>query len=236
MASLYEWPDKERPRKATPQERRLVARVSQAIKHIPWEFGLQLDEVGWVPVADLVRSLKDIDAEWSALTIPTLVTFLQELEQHRFQIEGERIRARYGHSIPRRIPFPQAIPPEILFHSTTRECALRILDEGLRCVTARQYVHLAATKKFANSARKIKKCQPIVYRIRALEAHHTGVVFYETPTPAVWLADAVPRKFLDVETRSFREWVETERLQAGAIGTSHAQPPGTSFSPELGGA
>lgn len=206
------------------EERYLIRAVSKALKHQPELFGVQLDEDGWTSLTGLVEALQRHRTDWTNLSVETLATILTRFEPHRFTIDGSSIRAAYGHSIARRISFPAALPPEILFHATNEQCAWKIVDEGLRRVTARQYVHLAPEKRFATRARKDRKCQPIVFVVRAREAHALGTAFYQTSTPMVWLADAVEARFIDIETRTFRVRAVANRVDHGAADTSRPPP------------
>jgi hypothetical protein len=68
--------------------------------------------------------------------------------KRRHEIVGERIRALYGHSVPSKLPRERAMPPAILFHSTSPNAADAITHDGLKPMS-RQYVHLSVNRATA---------------------------------------------------------------------------------------
>jgi putative RNA 2'-phosphotransferase len=114
--------------------------------------------------------------------------------KQRHEIDGGRIRAIYGHSIPARIARTPAEPPPLLYHGTSPEAAAVILAEGLRPM-ARQYVHLSVDTPMARSVGSRKANEPVLLVVRAVDAARTGVAFY-AGNDKVWLADEVPAEFI----------------------------------------
>ena len=68
--------------------------------------------------------------------------------KQRFAVEGGRIRARYGHSVPLAISYEYAEPPATLYHGTSEANLASILREGLLPM-GRQKVHLSADTETA---------------------------------------------------------------------------------------
>lgn len=114
--------------------------------------------------------------------------------KRRFEIEGDRIRALYGHSVTGRIAHGASRPPRVLFHGTSPAALAGILAEGLRPMR-RQYVHLSVDQRSAVAVGRRKSAQPVVLEVAAGKAYDDGVVF-RPGNEAVWLADAVPPRFL----------------------------------------
>ena len=115
-------------------------------------------------------------------------------DKPRFELRGDRIRARYGHSLPVKVPHPRERPPAILYHGTTPEAAARILVDGLRSMR-RQYVHLSVDPNTAREVGRRRTPRPVVLTVRADDAHDAGVTFYRAEA-AIWLADQIPPEFL----------------------------------------
>ncbi len=112
----------------------------------------------------------------------------------RFQIDGRRIRALYGHSqvTVRYEPVP---PPELLYHGTSRNARASILEDGLLSI-GRRYVHLASSPEYALSVAGRHSRTPVVFRVKAAAAAAAGLEFH-CPDGMHWLAEAVPAKWLE---------------------------------------
>ncbi|EAE4192982.1 RNA 2'-phosphotransferase, partial [Listeria monocytogenes] len=65
---------------------------------------------------------------------------------------------------------------------------------------SRQYVHLSEDIETANLVGKRKDKNPIILEISALEAWNEGVNFYYG-NEKVWLADAIPSKFIAIKDK-----------------------------------
>jgi putative RNA 2'-phosphotransferase len=167
--------------------------VSHALRHEPWVYELELDEQGWVSVGSLVAALRE-GRGWSDLTADDVAAMVATSSKQRHEIDGDRIRAIYGHSIPARIVRTPAGPPPLLYHGTSPEAAAAILVDGLRPM-ARQYVHLSVDRAMARSVGSRKASEPTLLVVRADDAARNGVAFY-TGNDKVWLADEVPAEFI----------------------------------------
>ena len=175
---------------------RLSRVVSHALRHQPARYGLALDPEGWVPVADLLAALRRHRREWAALAPADLQRMIDRSDKPRFELRDDRIRARYGHSVPVEAAGRAAAPPALLYHGTTPEAAGRILAEGLRPMR-RRFVHLSVDERTARQVGRRRTPSPVVLLVRARAAHEAGGRFYEGG-PGVWLADHVPPRFLSL--------------------------------------
>lgn len=171
--------------------------VSHALRHQPWLYELELDEGGWVPIDQLLQSLRQTRPQWAELTRDDLVAMVATADKRRHEIKGARIRALYGHSLPGRLALRRATPPQTLFHGTSPDAWRRIRKEGLLPMD-RQYVHLSVDPATAHEVGARKATEPIVLAVRALDAHDAGVEFL-VGNESVWLAESVPREFLEQE-------------------------------------
>lgn len=168
--------------------------AAHALRHEPWLYGLELDDDGWVEVRDLVAALKAARREWSAIDEETIAAMVASSPKNRYELDADRVRARYGHSTSRRIVYPPSEPPEMLFHGTSPEVVAHILREGLT-PRSRQYVHLAVDPQIAREVGSRKAPAPTLLRVRALDAQRNGIHFYRG-NDIVWLADHVPPQFI----------------------------------------
>ena len=175
--------------------RSLSKTVSHALRHEPWVYELELDEEGWVPIAQLLDSLRSEKASWDQLTESDVAEMIRTSAKRRYEILNGRIRAIYGHSIPGKLKRNAASPPTVLYHGTSPKSVPTIKVNGLMPMK-RQNVHLSTDEATAIEVGKRKAKEPVLLRIRALEAYETGVPFYEG-NEKVWLADAVPSQFIE---------------------------------------
>ncbi|WP_344931083.1 RNA 2'-phosphotransferase, partial [Aquimarina addita] len=73
--------------------------VSHALRHAPEKYDLNLDDEGWVETNLLLKSLGEKNPEWQSLKVEDLQHMVNQSEKKRHELEGEYIRAIYGHSV-----------------------------------------------------------------------------------------------------------------------------------------
>ncbi len=178
------------------EEVRLSRTVSHALRHDPARYGLTLDVDGWADVTDLLAAIRRQRPGWAGLARSDLERMIERSDKPRFELRGDQIRARYGHSLPGKVPRLREPPPALLYHGTTPEAAPRILGEGLRPM-GRQYVHLSTDERMAREVGRRRTRRPVVLAVRAGAAHAAGVPFYRGEA-GIWLADHVPPDVLMV--------------------------------------
>lgn len=167
--------------------------VSHALRHEPWLYELELDDEGWTPVDALVEALS-VEPRWRDLSRAQLETMIERADKQRHEIDGNRIRALYGHSVPGRIAKTPSEPPAVLFHGTAANSVPAILAGGLRPMQ-RQYVHFSVDRDTAYSVGRRKSAAVAVIVIRAREAGQHGARFWPG-NQMVWLADYILPAFI----------------------------------------
>ncbi len=177
----------------------LSKEISHALRHEPWLYELELDEEGWVDIADLLSILRHQQSAWENLTKTDLCRMIDSSDKKRHEIVGNRIRALYGHSTPERLIKKMACPPKLLYHGTAQSTAKLIIKQGLLPM-GRQYVHLSTNIDIAMQVGKRKGRDPVILEVAAKEAFETGVNFY-IGNDAVWLADQIPPKFIKISDK-----------------------------------
>jgi putative RNA 2'-phosphotransferase len=166
------------------------------LSHHPEKLGLELDEKASADIETLVKALKKRPA-FAAVTAKQVERLAaSQLSASRFEITGNRIRARYGHSLAQSVQYEPAEPPPTLFHGTTAETAPLILKEGL-AVTKKRLVHLSTDLASARLVALRRTPTPQILAIDAAKAAKAGVQFY-LAGPTVWLSDTIPPTFVSV--------------------------------------
>ena len=86
---------------------KLSQEISYALRHAPWEFELELDSEGFVPVEQLISALDAGGKHGRPITVSDLKYIIENMDKRRFEIQGDKIRALYGHSVPMHISLRQ---------------------------------------------------------------------------------------------------------------------------------
>ncbi|MBK5073439.1 RNA 2'-phosphotransferase [Budviciaceae bacterium CWB-B4] len=168
--------------------------LSYVLRHQPESIGLTLDSEGWADIDTLITcAAKD----GKHLNIALIQSVVETSDKKRFALSeyGLRIRAVQGHSSSQvDIRYKEQVPPEFLYHGTATRFLDSIREKGL-VAGSRQYVHLSADEATAAAVGQ-RHGKPVVLKIRALEMHRQGLVFYRAEN-GVWLSGAVPVGFID---------------------------------------
>lgn len=171
--------------------------VSHALRHEPWLYELELDDEGWVSVDALLAAVRSRGGPWENIGRQDLTDMIESATKQRHELEGDRIRALYGHSVPSKISKVSARPPAILFHGTSPEAWAKIQFVGLRAM-GRQYVHLSVDRDTAEQVGRRKSAEPVIITVDAGKANQDGTRFL-LGNDRVWLAEAVPVDYLSVQ-------------------------------------
>lgn len=171
----------------------LSKEISYALRHDPWEYELEMNEKGWVPVEQLLDALHRTE-KWSDICEADLIEMIEKSEKKRHEFADGKIRAFYGHSIPMKILKEEKMPPNVLYHGTARRYLDSINEKGL-LPQGRQYVHLSQDIETAENVGKRHDDKPCILIIDAKTAWNDGIRFY-FGNEKVWLADAIPSRYI----------------------------------------
>ncbi len=166
--------------------------LSYWLRHAPQAGGLTLDASGWTQVDALLAALakERLPADWD-----TLLAAVETNDKQRFELsaDGDRIRARQGHSVSVEGDWTAAPPPEVLWHGTVERFLDPILAEGLRPMN-RHHVHLSADQE---TARRVgsRRGKPVILEVAAGRLAAQGKAFFVTGN-GVWLTETVPPEAL----------------------------------------
>lgn len=174
----------------------LSKEISYALRHAPWEYELELDEEGFVPIEQLLHAINESGTYDREVTRADLEEIIRTSDKVRHEIVGDRIRALYGHSVPMSIRKEPGTPPDILYHGTNEFAMKAIAEKGLLPMS-RQYVHMSVDTNMAKAVAKRRKGLTAILQIDTVKAREAGVEFY-VGNDKVWLAKAVPAEFLYV--------------------------------------
>jgi len=178
--------------KAMDKSFRLSKFISFVLRHKPENFGLKPDPFGYVNTGDLLLVLQN---RYGNVQLSDIERVVKNCPKGRFEIKGEKIRARYAHSIEVQLDTQPSEPPEYLYHGSSPAMKNTILAEGLKSMQ-RRYVHLSKNKEEAFQVGRRKSQSPVVHTIKAKEAFQSGIKFYDMGI--VVLTEFVPSEFIEL--------------------------------------
>ncbi len=176
---------------------RLSKLLAVALRHRPEEFGLELDDHGWVDLDRLVGALRSRGGRHDRLDRGSGEEVVASQPKPRYELRDGRIRARYGHSVPVAVDAAPTAPPDVLWHGTSQRAWVSIAVDGLQPM-GRQHVHLPQDRPQAEEVGRRHARRGgglVVLRVDAQGAHRDGVEFLPAAT-GIWLAGAVPAAHL----------------------------------------
>ncbi|WP_166240914.1 RNA 2'-phosphotransferase [Paenibacillus turpanensis] len=169
-------------------EKSLSKFMTKILRHTPEDFGVVLDPVdGSCPLSTLLEVIQ-AQSQWGWVKKEHIEQVVRHSDKQRFEIEGDRIRARYGHS-HNKVQYTPGVPPEYVYHGTNKKALPLILKDGIRPMS-RQYVHLSEGTHFAALAGS-RRGELVILKVDTVSAQQLGVTFYYAGNE-VWLANSVP--------------------------------------------
>ncbi len=166
--------------------------VAGGLRHFPGDLGLEMDARGWVDLiklGDVVRSRH----RWAGKEL--VVALVMSDPKERYEISGDRVRARYGHSVDVELDHPANTLPK-LYYGASEEEADRILEIGLKAASQR-YVHLSTTPEKAWHVATFRTGNPRVIQADAAAAQSEDVMMM-TVNEDIVISDTIPAKFLSI--------------------------------------
>ena len=173
------------------RRRQLSKFVSGALRHFPDDAGLELDGAGWTPFDSLVAAVERT-YDWADRR--TLSAVAETDPKGRFERDGDRIRAAYGHSVDVNLDSGDGPVPDTLYHGTAPRNLDAIRAEGLKPMN-RQQVHLSDTVDDAVEVGSRHANDPVVLEIDAAAMQTDGHDITKRGE-ATYTTDRVPPRYL----------------------------------------
>jgi len=167
--------------------------MAYVLRHNPARYGLQPDRHGYVDIEEFLLIAR---RRYPSVNPEQLRELIGAGSPGRFEVAGNRLRARYGHSIPVEPAGAPIVPPARLYHGTDASRTQAILAGGLAPMD-RRMLHLSETIDDALAVASHKTSQPAVLRIDAAGAHAAGIAFYREGT--IYLVSHIPAPFVSSE-------------------------------------
>lgn len=166
--------------------------LSLVLRHHPETVGIELDEHGWAVIDELLQGAKK---QGIHITAQELQEIVETNDKRRFSIQGGRVRANQGHSIPVKMDFIKAEPPRILYHGTAQRNRQSIMQQGI-LKQKRHHVHLSRTVRAAQKV-GARHGKSLVLEIDAERMYRNNVDFFISEN-GIWLVEKVPPEYISV--------------------------------------
>ena len=195
--------------------RRISKLLSLMLRHRSEEFGLEVDEYGFVPLDEAVEAVQERYPEVEEKDILDLV---EAPGQHRFEITEQGIRALYGHSFFVEMDDEPVEPSEHLYMWCTARAARQFREQGVHPAD-RYYVHLSLSRQVAEE-RSRRLDDACIVEILARRAHAEGIQFYSRGE--VVLTREIPPEFVGeiagLESQGAHDGAENESREDVSYG------------------
>lgn len=172
-------------------------KMTYILRHNPDAYGVRMNQYGWVDIEDLERAL-DVFRGDIRFIVDTDKKGRFELSEPLSVGQPTLIRATNGHSFPVDLSLPQVVPPITLYHGTAYEFCGEIMRNGI-IPMSRQFVHLTDEHLAASIVGRRKSKNVVVLKVRALDMHVAGHVFYKTINGYFYVKE-VPPEFIGKES------------------------------------
>ena len=166
--------------------------VAGCLRHFPGDLGLVMDGQGWVDLTSLGQVVASRH-RWAGKEL--VIALVQSDSKQRYEIAGDRVRARYGHSVDVELDHPENKLPR-LYYGASEEEADRILEIGIK-PASQKYVHLSTTAEKAWHVATFRTGNPRVIQAEAAAAQQAGVKMM-TVNDDIVISDMIPARFLSI--------------------------------------
>jgi putative RNA 2'-phosphotransferase len=166
--------------------------VAGALRHFPEDLGLSMDSNGWVDL-DILGDVVFKRHRWANKR--AIIALVQSDPKKRYEINNNKIRARYGHSVDIELDHPENKLPK-LFYGASEEEADRILEIGLKAAS-QCYIHLSTTAEKAWLVATFRTSNPRIIQADAAAAQRAGVKMM-TVNEDIVISEEIPPQFLNM--------------------------------------
>ncbi|MHB1471266.1 MAG: RNA 2'-phosphotransferase [Thermoplasmataceae archaeon] len=195
-----------------PREIETMGRVlAGMLRHFPENYGIKLDDHGWVKTYLIVPAVKAQRRFFEWLTPYHIEALARTDPKQRYQVnDREEIRATYGHTIPIEIDdMPTDGIPEELYYQTTPEEYEFIKETGIS-PSDKTWVHLSRDVRQAYVSGLYHIDSPSILAVKTGEMIANNKPVYRA-TDEVFLTGEIPAQFLgDLKTERFELTPEEE--------------------------
>ena len=168
--------------------------LALVLRHAPEKFGVEMDLNGWVNTRELSDAIQNQRRYYHWIRSWHFQAIADSDDKGRYQVEGEMIRATYGHSIDLELDLPTDDIPEALYWPCEPDMTSTHLELGLSAGD-RNHVHLSKTIAKAMEAGHVRIDRPAIIEIDTSRAIADGHTIWRAGT-TVFLCEEMPPDYL----------------------------------------
>jgi putative RNA 2'-phosphotransferase len=168
--------------------------LALVLRHAPEKFNVEMDINGWVNSRELSESIQGQRKHFHWLRGWHFEAIANADEKGRYQVEGEMIRATYGHSIELELDLPTDEIPEALYWPCDPEEISTHMEFGL-VAGDRNHVHLSRTIANAMEAGHVRHSRPAIIEVDTTRAIADGNTIWRAGK-TVFLCEEMPADYL----------------------------------------
>lgn len=168
--------------------------LALVLRHAPEKFNVEMDINGWVNSRELSESIQGQRKHFHWLRGWHFEAIANADEKGRYQVEGEMLRATYGHSIELELDLPTDDVPEALYWPCDPEEISTHMEYGL-VAGDRNHVHLSRSIANAMEAGHVRHSRPAIIEIDTTRAVADGNTIWRAGT-TVFLCEEMPADYL----------------------------------------
>ena len=168
--------------------------LALVLRHAPEKFGVEMDLNGWVNSRELSEAIQNQRRHFHWLRGWHFEAIANADTKGRYQVEGEMIRATYGHSIELELDLPTDDIPEALYWPCDPDTVATHMEYGITAGD-RKHVHLSKTISNAMEAGHVRISRPAILEIDTTRAIADGHTIWRAGT-TVFLCEEMPSEYL----------------------------------------
>ena len=168
--------------------------LALVLRHAPEKFNVEMDINGWVNSRELSENIAKQRRHYHWLRGWHFAAIASADDKGRYQVEGDMLRATYGHSIELELDLPTDNIPEALYWPCEAEQVSTIKELGITAGD-RKHVHLSKSISNAMEAGHVRIDRPAILEVDTVRAIADGHVIYRAGT-TVYLVDEMPGEYL----------------------------------------
>ncbi len=157
------------------QIKKLAKFLSYVLARRPDEFGLLVDEDGFVPIKTLLQALHEEEG-WRHVRMAHLNELMMTLRPAPFELEAKRIRAKDRSQIPHVEP-PGPLP-KLLYTAIRRRAHAAVMQKGLRTSGGSQIL-LSSQRAMAKRLGRRMDNQPVILTVQVANSMDKGASYQQ---------------------------------------------------------
>ena len=168
--------------------------LALVLRHAPEKFGIEMDINGWVNALDLSVKVQEQRRNFHWLRKWHFEAIASTDDKGRYQVEGDMIRATYGHSLELELDLPTDNIPEELYWPCEEDAVETLLEYGIT-KGERKHIHLSKTIANAMEAGHVRISRPTILEVDTVRAIAEGHIIWRAGK-TVFLCEGMPPEFL----------------------------------------